>query len=81
MCERVQVGSTIAIICGGRRGQPHRPACKCCPRESTKLCDFPVVRNGRRATCDVPICDDHATSIGPDRDLCPWHAKQWKGLP
>lgn len=81
MCETVKIGDTMAIVCGGhaRSRRSARPGCKYCPRESTKLCDAPETRNGKRVTCDEPICDDHATSVGADSDLCPFHARQWKG--
>lgn len=60
------------IICSrGRR----TPPCKFCQangsfKPSTKLCDFPV---GEGKTCDAPICDRHATSVGPNQDYCPVH--------
>ena len=47
-------------------------ATRACAAISTRLCDAPV----GDATCDMPICDEHATSAGPDRDLCPNHARQ-----
>ncbi|MEY5100128.1 MAG: hypothetical protein RJA36_2847 [Pseudomonadota bacterium] len=34
------------------------------------LCDF---RLPSGATCDMPLCAEHATQIGPDRHLCPRH--------
>lgn len=69
-------GGVTAIFCGGRK--PKLPAiCLFCPRESVKLCDFPVRRHGRRATCDVPLCDVHATNFG-NTDLCPSHATEWR---
>jgi hypothetical protein len=36
---------------------------------STALCDWPV---GDK-TCDMPLCLEHATEVGPDRHYCPVH--------
>lgn len=43
---------------------------RCCGI-SQYLCDF---RLPSGATCDMPLCADHATQVGPDRHLCPRHA-------
>lgn len=60
------------FICGGRRLL--RPlACLWCSYPHTKLCDFPVKRNGKWASCDHRICDSHATTIRPNVDYCPDH--------
>lgn len=60
-----------AIVCtGGAR----RKRCKC-GRPSTKLCDFKLTGAKASKTCDAPLCPRCATSIGPDRDLCPAHAR------
>jgi hypothetical protein len=43
---------------------------------STKLCDFvvsPPEQITHKRTCDAPICDKHATKVGPDVDYCPDH--------
>lgn len=47
-----------------------------CARPSTKLCDAVVGQDlgGRSLTCDMPICDQHATSAGRKVDYCPRHA-------
>lgn len=56
---------------------PHRwlnrgvPMHECCGI-STFLCDFAVDSEGN--TCDMPLCPEHATEVGPDRHLCPTHA-------
>ena len=80
-CERVLIGGSEAIVCSrGRRQRPKR--CGWCRRESTRLCDWPMDYSGR--TCDKPVCDEHAHSVGEDRDLCPAHAPladEWKGQP
>ncbi len=46
-----------------------RPRVRCCGM-STALCDW-ALSDG--STCDAPLCDDHATEVGPDRHLCPKH--------
>lgn len=48
-----------------------------CASWSTKLCDFAI---GAKRTCSVPVCDAHATSVGPDLDHCPLHAGKQCGL-
>lgn len=76
-CEHVQVGGTVAIVCGVRRR-------KCpCGRRATLECDWkaPARRSG---TCDAPLCDrctHHPEAHGRvnfDKDLCPKHAAEWK---
>jgi len=80
ICETITLptGET-AIVCS--RG-PRRPKCQC-GAPSTKLCDFkldePIIRGGqqtrRKRTCDRPLCDGCAVSVGPDVDHCPDHPK------
>jgi hypothetical protein len=41
-----------------------------------KLCDFvvsPPQQITHKRTCDAPICDKHATSVGKNLDYCPDH--------
>ena len=67
---------TTAIIYGARQ---KRQFCAC-GRVSSKLCDWKVPEK-KSGTCDRPICDKHALSVAPDRDLCPEHQKafeSWK---
>jgi hypothetical protein len=66
-----------AIICGVRRPKSKPCWVSHCGKPNTKLCDWPV---GDGKTCDAPICDKHATNVGPDRDVCPLHAIEggWK---
>lgn len=61
-----------AITCGGRA-----PACSVpgCGRESTAACDYPVVRRGRKGTCDKKLCDRCRVRQGDDIDFCPPHSK------
>lgn len=75
ICETIKTPGLTAIVCrGGRRKIP--PPCRFCGKTSSKLCDFPV---SKKSTCDAPMCDDCATSIGQDSDLCPAHVKIWRG--
>ena len=54
---------------GGREAPCSVPGCG---RPHKRLCDWEI---GPGATCDARLCDEHATKIAPDRDLCPTHAK------
>ena len=58
---------SLVIICGSR-GRPKR--CRWCLKSHTLLCDYIV---GAKATCDAPMCQDHATETGPDTHICPDH--------
>jgi hypothetical protein len=65
-----------AIVCG-RGARP--PKCRFCDRQSTKLCDFVTSHQQQvthKKTCDAPMCDVHAKSVGPNLDYCPDHAKE-----
>lgn len=83
------IGNAIGFACGGPKPKPcSAPGCT---RRQTKACDFPVNRRPARydtqqpslpgvsqlvpGTCDAPLCDQHATSAGPDLDYCPPHAR------
>lgn len=44
-----------------------------CRGPSAVLCDW---ENSDGSLCSAPICSEHATTIGPDKHLCPLHAKQ-----
>lgn len=65
------------IVCGRPAPAKQQP-CRFCARGrvGVKLCDWPT-KPGSKRTCDAPMCEDCATSIGTDRDLCPPHAKEW----
>lgn len=43
---------------------------RCCAI-SLFLCDH---LRGDGQTCDAPLCEEHATEVGPDRHRCPEHA-------
>lgn len=57
---------SIVYVCGGRTKPP--PPCEWCSRPGRFLCDGKVKGGGG---CDRPICKDHSSKIGPDKDLCP----------
>jgi hypothetical protein len=63
---------TTAIVCtrGTRRSTCSVPGCA---RYTSKLCDYPVIRDGKPGTCDARLCDKCAVPAGNDRDLCPAH--------
>jgi hypothetical protein len=46
-----------------------------CRGAGTILCDYPVTRRGRAATCSRRICGGCAKTIGNGLDLCPPHAR------
>jgi hypothetical protein len=76
ICEHVTLpGGINAIVCGrGRR----RPALCKCGRPSTKLCDFeiaPAIHSAKAKTCDKPLCDACAVSVGKNKDFCPDHPR------
>jgi hypothetical protein len=51
--------------------------CAYCGRPSDRLCDFPVLRDGKRTTCDAALCSRCTTRIAGDGDLCRSHAPLW----
>jgi hypothetical protein len=67
---------TTAIICSRAT---RRAPCKYCGAPHTKLCDYPVERNGKPGTCDIRMCDRCATNGGHEIDYCRPHAKMVKG--
>lgn len=80
-CEAMQLpGGGTAFVCRGRTVRRQTKPCRVCGKESTKLCDFPTRGARNKTTCDAPLCDGCAVSIGPDSDLCPTHAKFWKAI-
>ena len=44
---------------------------------STHLCDWPI---GDAKTCDMGMCEEHATEVGHDRHYCPVHVLMWRDL-
>jgi hypothetical protein len=68
-------GRLFGFACS--RGSMSKP-CKSCGRRSTKLCDYKLSGSKSGKTCDAPICDHCATSVGKNLDLCPVHARMQK---
>ncbi len=66
-------GDVAAIVC--TRGRRRR--CVHCGGPASQLCDFPGLRGGKPATCDVPLCRHCSIRIRGDRDLCRPHAALW----
>lgn len=58
------------ILCGdfGQR-------CGACAAVGDFLCDFPV---GEGKTCDMPLCERHATGIAPNIHYCQGHTVLWE---
>lgn len=48
-----------------------------CPTPATHQCDY-LIAPGK--TCNAWFCAAHATSVGPDLDHCPTHARAQAGL-
>ncbi len=69
-CNVVKTESGFALVCGGRRAK----RCTYCNRPAPFLCDFPVIRKGRKATCDAALCEACAQKgDNPDYDFCRPH--------
>jgi len=68
-------GKTVGFACSrGRRSKP----CAYCSRPSSRLCDFPVMKDhGIKGTCDCPLCDRCTTGFAREGDLCRAHAPLW----
>lgn len=73
VCRVIQTEHGSAIVCGPKARQK-----RCaCGAPATLLCDWKVVRNAKKGTCDVPICEACTHKPAPDKDLCPAHAAEW----
>lgn len=71
-CQRLDLGGGVfGWVCGVRA--PRRAPCSVphCDRPTVALCDFPL----KTKTCDAKLCETHRVNVGPDRDMCPAHAK------
>jgi hypothetical protein len=60
----------------------HRCSAMCesgmqCSRPGSIQCDYAT---GKGRTCNAYVCRAHATSVGPDIDHCPTHARHQAGL-
>ena len=63
-------GGSALVRMSSRRPQ----RCWFCEKRSALLCDFPVARDGRAATCDKPLCEKCAVKNGK-LDFCPNHER------
>lgn len=72
-CSRIKVGEIQAIVCGRHKIR----TCVKCGQIATRECDWKVMRSGRKATCDAPICDDCTHQPAKNKDLCPKHSEEW----
>ncbi len=80
-CSNIKLGNGVTMIACGRGVNPRK--CSYCSRTHTKLCDFVVgfktmlmsnpPQNGDPRTCDKPLCDACARSVGEDKDHCRIH--------
>lgn len=77
-CTPINLGGGVTgIICtrGRRPGPCSVPGCG---RPHEVLCDYqlvPLEFGKEPKTCDAKLCRRCAKHVGPDRDLCPPHAK------
>ena len=80
-CRRLRDddGNVVGMACGPGPAK----TCKFCraeskrTRKSAKLCDW---KTSSTSTCDAPMCAEHATSVGADKDLCPPHNARWESI-
>lgn len=71
-CKTIyQDGKPVGIACG----RTPRQYCETCGVPSQALCDYPVVRNGKEATCDRKCCRRHSKHVGPEKDYCLPHQR------
>lgn len=61
-----EIVRTEMFLCG-RLGPP----CEVCGAVSEVLCDFPIGEEQR--TCDRPLCERCAPTVGIDKNFCPEH--------
>lgn len=85
-CKTVQIGDNAVIVCS--RGRRLLCSVPLCGKVSVALCDYPVERNGKPATCDSPMCTMHRRPVPdkPHEDWCESHfqyeqRKGWKDKP
>lgn len=71
-CQPIKLPDNGMAIACSRGRKPKRKPCEVsgCVASHRKLCDYPIKD---KKTCDMKLCDYHATSVGPDRDHCPSH--------
>lgn len=74
-CKVVRTKGITVIVCGrGHRAKP----CHYCGHRSSFMCDHPVIRNGKRGTCDTPLCEQCCNEVAKETDLCRAHFGLWQ---
>lgn len=69
-------GSYLGHVCSRGTSRSSAKPCVYCGRASSKLCDFPVIRKGKKTTCDAALCDKCALQgVSADVDFCRPHHK------
>lgn len=67
---------TISVfVCDRGDRRLGRCGCPGCFERTSVLCDFELRGKKTGKTCDARLCLKHAVPVGPDRHLCPAHAK------
>lgn len=71
-CEVMMAGGVRVLVCGRSR---RALRCAFCGAAAVALCDAPVIRRGRRRTCDARLCAScsRKPAMEGDLDLCPDH--------
>lgn len=82
-CDEVKLGDGFtAIVCTrGRRRRASTCSTPGCSKPAAVLCDHPVMRNGKEATCDRALCEGHAVAISSVSDYCEAHARHSRVRP
>lgn len=70
--EAGEIVRTEMFLCGALG-----PPCIECGAVSTVLCDFPIGEEAR--TCDRPLCERCAPTVGHDKNFCPDHMAMGAG--
>jgi len=73
-------GGGAMFVCGPARKAAPCEAAGCVPRPHVAMCDYPVVRHGRRGTCDIKLCAAHRWAVPgqDDIDYCPAHRRLYE---
>jgi hypothetical protein len=83
-CTPINLGDGVTGWTCGRR-PARKPCCECRQRPHTKLSDFKLTGTKRGKTCDRPLCDACAVTVGrrgtDSVDYCRAHAELAQKLP
>lgn len=75
-CTKVTLPNGFTgFVCGGRRRR--RPCASCGALVADFECDWKLHGKQKGKTCSRSLCASCATQVGPDKHLCPPHAKAW----